>query len=77
MTDTKKLNDRIKRSGLKKSHIAQKIGIADSSLSRKIANRADFKASEIDALCGLLGIESLHEKEAIFFAVEVAGTATK
>ena len=68
MTDTAKLNKRIEDSGLKKSYIAKVLGMADSTLSRKISNVQDFKASEIDALCNILGIDSLEEKEAIFFA---------
>ena len=72
MTNTGELNKRIDASGLKKSYIAKVLGIAVSSLSRKIANKQEFKASEIDALCNLLGIETLEEKEAIFFAVKVA-----
>lgn len=76
MTDTKKLNERIDDSGLKKSYIAKALGIARSTLSHKIANRREFKASEIDALCDLLGIKDPEEKEAIFFALEVAETAT-
>lgn len=69
MTNTAKLNDRIQQSGLKKSYIAKMLGIADATLARKINNAQDFKASEINALCELLGINSLEEKEAIFFAV--------
>lgn len=76
MTNTAELNKRIEASGLKKSYIAKALGIAVSTLSHKIRNRRDFKASEIDTLCELLGIESLEEKEAIFFALEVAETAT-
>ena len=76
MTNTKELNKRIKKSGLKKSYIAITLGIAVSTLSRKISGKLDFKASEIDTLCNLLGIESLEEKEAIFFASEVAVSAT-
>ncbi len=68
MTNTEKLNKRIEQSGLKKAHIAKSLGMAVSTLSRKISNKMDFKASEIDALCDVLGIESLEEKEAIFFA---------
>lgn len=69
MTDTAKLNKRIEDSGLKKSYIAKVLGVADSTLSRKIANMQEFKASEIDTLCNILNIETLEEKEAIFFAV--------
>ena len=68
MTNTVKLNDYIQKSGLKKSHIAKVLGLADSTLARKINNAQDFKASEINVLCELLGINSLEEKEAIFFA---------
>ena len=68
MTDTVKLNARIQASGLKKNYIAKVLGVVESTLARKINNSQDFKASEIDALCTLLGIESLEEKEAIFFA---------
>lgn len=69
MTNTAKLNDRIQQSGLKKSYIAKVLGVADSTLARKINNAQDFRASEIDALCKLLGIDDLEEKEAIFFAL--------
>lgn len=77
MTDTAKLNKLIKASGLKKNYIAKAIGMKPASLSRKIHNKRQFKASEINALCNVLAIESLEEKEAIFFADEVAKTATE
>ena len=72
MTNKELLNERIKKSGMKKSYIAKALGIAPGSLSRKIASQQDFKASEINALCKLLGIETPEEKEAIFFAAKVA-----
>lgn len=72
MTDKAKLNKLIKKSGLKKSYIAKVLGVAPCTLSHKISNRRDFKASEINTLCTLLGVETLEEKEAIFFAVKVA-----
>lgn len=68
MTDTAKLNERILASGLKKNYIAKALGVAESTLARKINNAQDFRASEINALCDLLGITTLEEKEAIFFA---------
>lgn len=76
MINTAKLNDRIKASGLKKCYIAKTLGIVDATLSRKINNAQDFKSAEITALCKLLGIETLEEKEEIFFSEEVAETAT-
>ena len=69
MTDTVKLNQRIHDSGLKKGHIANALGINASTLSRKINNELDFNTREIVALCELLGISKLKEKEAIFFAM--------
>lgn len=68
MTNTAKLNEYIRASGLKKSYIAKALGVADSTLSRKINNAQGFMAEEISALCAILGIDSLEEKEAIFFA---------
>ena len=76
MVDTKLLNEKIDESGLKKSHIAKAIGRATSTLSRKISGKSDFKESEINILCEILPIETLEEKEAIFFAPKVAKTAT-
>lgn len=67
MTDTKKLNERILASGLKKKYIAQVLGIAVSTLSRKLNDAQDFNTREIKALCELLGIDNLEEKEDIFF----------
>lgn len=67
MTDTKKLNERILASGLKKKYIAKVLGIAVSTLSRKLNDAQDFNTREIKTLCELLGIDSLEEKEDIFF----------
>lgn len=68
MTDTTKLLERIKQSGLRKGYIAEKMGLSPGALGNKIANRSEFKASEIETLCSLLGIDSMEEKEALFFA---------
>lgn len=76
MTNTKLLNDKIDESGLKKSYIAKAIGRAPSTLARKISGKQDFTASEINVLCEILPIETPEEKEAIFFAPEVAEMAT-
>ena len=72
MTNSAELKKRIKSSGLKKSYIAKVLGVAASTLSRKINNKLDFNTRQIETLCDLLGIETLEEKEAIFFAQEVA-----
>ena len=72
MTNTEKLRGRIELSGFKRSYIAKTLGITTAALAQKVANKREFKASEIDALCKLLGITDLKEKEDIFFAEKVA-----
>lgn len=73
MTNTALINQYIEATGLKRSYIAKTIGISRAALANKISNRSDFKASEIDTICKILGINTLEEKESIFFAVDVAG----
>lgn len=69
MTNTELLNKKIEASGYKRSYIAKAIGLKSAyGLSKKINNETEFKAKEINALCELLNISSLEEKEAIFFA---------
>ncbi|MHA9740238.1 hypothetical protein [Robinsoniella peoriensis] len=68
MTDTLKLRERIMQSGLKYKYIAEQMGLTRYGLMQKINNQYDFKSSEIAMLCDILRIESLEEKEKIFFA---------
>ena len=72
MTNTALLEEIIKESGYKRSYIAKAIGLKSAyGLAKKIRNESEFKAKEINALCELLKIDSLEEKERIFFAPEV------
>ena len=71
MTNTELLEKRIAQSGLKKSYIAKSIGLSPYGLTLKIQNENEFKASEIEKLCILLGIDDLEERSAIFFAPKV------
>lgn len=69
MTNTELLEEKIAESGYKKSYIAKAIGLKSVyGLTKKIRNENEFKAKEINALCDLLNINSLDEKERIFFA---------
>jgi len=68
VTNTKKLEQRIQQSGLKKSYIAKVLGIDPKTLKNKINGRTEFKESEMDAMWKLLGIADPAEKIAIFFA---------
>ena len=71
MTNTAKLEEIIEKSGLKKSFIAKKIGLSAYGFAKKLRNETEFKSSEINGLCDLLKIDSLEEKESIFFANKV------
>lgn len=68
MTDTALLREAIKKSGFKLSYIAEKLDLTAYGLQRKIDGLNEFKASEINKLCDLLGITDLKAKEKIFFA---------
>ena len=69
MTDSKKLEKIIKDSGYKKGFIAEQVGLSRAGLCNCINNRAEFKASQINALCELLSIDT-GQRNAIFFAVD-------
>lgn len=67
MTDTEKLRDVISRAGLKYCYIAEQMGLSPYGLQKKIDNKTEFKASEIQALSMLLQLSEV-ERSAIFFA---------
>ena len=71
MTDTAALNEIIERSGYKKSYISKMIGLSAYGLAKKINNVTEFKTGEIKRLCELLKIDSLEERDRIFFAKKV------
>ena len=71
MTNTALLEVKIAESGLKKSYIAKSIWLTPYGLTLKIRNINEFKASEIDKICILLGIDSPEERCDIFFASKV------
>ena len=71
MTDTALLNELIDKSGYKRSFIAKSIGLSTYGLAKKINNINEFKTGEINRLCKLLKINSLEEKDRIFFANRV------
>lgn len=70
MTNKPLLEEYIKKSGYKKKHLVKALGLSRYGFALKCDNRAEFKASEIDALCRLLKI-GLKDRMAIFFAKEV------
>lgn len=77
MTNTVRLNELIKKSGLKKGWIAARLHLSSYGLRRKLWNKSQFKAGEIKLLCELLGIVSLEEISGIFFNDNVDIRTTK
>lgn len=67
MTDSVALKELIKSRGLKLKYVAKQLGLTSYGFSLKLNNRQEFKTSEIVALCKLLDIKSLKEKESLFF----------
>lgn len=68
MNNVELLEKKIKDSGKKKSYLAEKTGLSRAGFRNCVTNKAEFKSSQIDILCKELGVTSLKEKEAIFFA---------
>lgn len=68
MTNTEMLRNIISKSGFKLEYLAEKCGITRQSLSNKITNRNLFTAKEIEILCRELKVNTLTDKERIFFA---------
>lgn len=67
MTNTELLEQAIKKSGLKKGFIAEKLGLSRTGLSNCINNRAEFRVGHVNALCELLNIDE-NQRSTIFFA---------
>lgn len=65
MVNTLKLKAAILQSGLKREQVAEKLGISEYTLHKKIHNTTEFKASEIFILSNILCIK---EKDSIFFS---------
>lgn len=66
MTDTERLNQKIKDSGIKKNWISEKCGMSYNSFLNKLNNKTDFTAPEISTLKDVLGL-SPQEVNDIFF----------
>ena len=67
MTNTELLERKIKESGKKFTHLAEKVGLSYAGFRNCVTNKAEFKATQIDILCKELGI-GLREMKSIFFA---------
>lgn len=67
MTNTELLVRAIQATGLKLKFISAKLGIGIGTLSSKINNATEFKASEIAGLSEILNLDNAQRDE-IFFA---------
>lgn len=67
MINTAALEERIKGSGIKKSFLAGKMGLSPTALWKKLRGEREFKISEVQTMCDLLGINSMEEVAKIFF----------
>lgn len=70
MTDSRALKELIKSKGLKLKYVAEYLGLSSYGFSKKLNNEQEFKTSEVAALCELLEIKDLEEKETIFFRIK-------
>lgn len=68
MTNTELLEQKTREKGLKKGYLAAKCGLSRAGYRNCELNKAEFTTSQVEILCEELGITSLREKEAIFFA---------
>jgi len=67
MTNTLMLEMAIRRAGLTKKEVANRLKLSAFALHQKINNITEFKASEIAQLYEMLGLSSLEEQQQIFF----------
>ena len=56
----------LREKGIKKSYIADKLGVTNGTLTAKISGKSDFTVSEMNTVSELLGLTNA-EKIAIFF----------
>lgn len=68
MTNVDLLKEKVEKSGLKNSFIADKLGISRAAWYKKLNGQNKLTAEEVQGLCEVLRITSLREKEDIFFA---------
>lgn len=64
--DYSKLLGRLREKGFTQSDLAQKIGLSECSLSKKLKGKSEFKQSEMRDIMNLINIE-LNEVANYFF----------
>lgn len=70
MWNYSKLKGRMAEYGYRQEDICGRVGISPTTFSLKLNNKAEFKQSEINQICDILGIPS-KEINAYFFTPKV------
>lgn len=68
MTNVELLEDRIRKSGKKKSYLAERLGLSNAGFRNLCRGKSQFRTGQVQVLCEELNISSLREREEIFFA---------
>lgn len=68
MTDLELLEAKIAESGKKKAYLAKKVGLTPAGFRNCCLNKSEFRTGQVKILCKELNIDSLEERQAIFFA---------
>lgn len=66
MTNKLELELQIKRAGVTKKSLAERLGISEMAFSNKMKSVSEFKASEIITLASVLGMTN-EQRDMIFF----------
>lgn len=70
MTDSVLFERTVRDKGVKKTFIAERLGISNQALINKVSNKSEFKAGETIIIRDLLGLTN-QQWEQIFFAPNV------
>lgn len=70
VTDSVLFDAMVRDKGVKKTFIAEKLGISNQALLNKISNKSEFKAGETIVIRDLLGLTN-QQWEQIFFAPNI------
>lgn len=76
MTNSELLKAKIKQCGISKGHICKKLDLSYGSLKKKLDGVVDFRLGEVETICNVLNINTMEEKNDIFFASNVEKNST-
>ena len=72
MTNSELLDKWIKLSGKKIGYLADRTGMSRQTFRKRRRNEGEFTTGQVEILCAELGIVDLDDKQAVFFAQDVA-----